>query len=95
MADRTSAALFATMFEHLAGMRPFAPWDAKGTPQDITERDREFAQHLWKETRNYDFSYYQMGCDAALERLGLARRIPDPENPNYVNWIYSGQEEWK
>lgn len=65
MADRTSAGLFADIFCHLAGEKDQTPH----------ERDVTFARWLWEQTRKYDFSPYQMGCDEALETLGLARLI--------------------
>lgn len=61
MADRSGAALFARIFEHLA-KTPDSP-DA-----------RAFARELWWMTADYDFADYQLGCDDALEQLGLARR---------------------
>lgn len=63
MADRTSASLFATLFEHLA----------HGKALDVKK--------LWDMTRGCDFSPYQMGCDAALQDLGLMWICkPCPEN---------------
>lgn len=77
MADKTSAALFATLFKKLAS--------------DPTEQHRQWALELWESTKGYDFSPYQMGCDEALKVLGLAydgydheyRSDDDPDPPRY------------
>lgn len=82
MADRTSAALFASIFDHMAG------FNKNGPRTQPTRRDRAFALEIWKQLGEYDFSYYQMGCDDALEILGLARR--DPENKD--RWSYGPVE---
>ena len=59
MADRTSASVFATVFEALA---------------EPGELDRKaVAAKLWRAMDDYDFSPYQMYCDEALVRLGLAK----------------------
>ncbi len=58
MADRTSAALFGELFQDLADQE---------TP------DLKLVKKLWQKTRNYDFDYYQMNCDAALKKLGLCK----------------------
>lgn len=55
MADRTSAALFASLFERLAA----------GKTLD--------AQTLWEMQGRYDFAPQQMGCNDALQKLGLMR----------------------
>lgn len=62
MADRTSAALFASVFDLLAEMRPPAT---------------ESAMKLWEKSQHYDFHPYQMYCDDALVTLGLARRTDE------------------
>lgn len=67
MADRTSASLFAEIFRMLACDEP---------------PDRKaLAKKFWDESANYDFSPYQLYCDDALIKLGLARRGVDPEFP--------------
>ncbi len=58
MADRTSAALFGQIFRYLA----------EGEPD---ERAKTFAKNLMKQTREFDFCTYQMGCGDALKKLGL------------------------
>lgn len=58
MADRTSAELFGYIFDMLA---------------EECERNKERAVRFWQKAREYDFSWYQMDCDAALLKLGLAR----------------------
>lgn len=61
MADRTSARLFGEFFELLASDEPI---------------DRQaVAKALWSKTWGYDFSSYQMCCDDALLKLGLAKRV--------------------
>jgi hypothetical protein len=73
MADRTSAALFGKVFDYLA---------------EEPEQNEKFAAWLWKQTGNYDFSYYQMGCDKALVKLGLAKRVEDDL------FLYKEGDEW-
>lgn len=58
MADRTSAEIFSMMFEMLA--------------ENPTEEHKKMAKKLWPKRMHYDFSDYQMGCDKALLKLGLA-----------------------
>jgi hypothetical protein len=60
MADRTSAEIFATMFEMLA--------------KNPTDEHKQMAKKLWRKRNHYDFSDYQMGCDDALIVLDLAKR---------------------
>lgn len=67
MADRTSAALFSTVFGFLA--------------EHPDERNKVFAKRLWRETREYDFTSDQMSCDEDLIALGLAKLGIDPEYP--------------
>jgi hypothetical protein len=62
MADRTSASLFGQFFELLAKLVDEEPVEPK-----------EVAEHLWGHIRGYDFNAYQMSCDEALLKLGLAR----------------------
>lgn len=52
------------------------------------ERD-VLAAEFWRETRDYDFSPYQMDADEALAALGLARRGVDPDWPDDGEvWLY-------
>lgn len=76
MADRTSAALFGSIFEMLA--------------ERGDERDKEYALKFWemKEDGGYDFSDYQMECDEALIKLGLARTVDDNEYPGETKTEY-------
>ena len=69
MADRTSAALFGSIFGVLA--------------ERCDDRDKEYALRFWelKEEGGYDFDDYQMYCDASLLTLGLARIVDDDEYP--------------
>ena len=78
MADRTSAAIFADIFEELAKDEPI---------------DRiAFAKRMWAASRGYDFSPYQMSCDDALIKLGLARKGIDPKYPEDGETIIYGDE---
>ena len=74
MADRTSAALFAMIFNLLA--KEQEPLDRKAAARD-----------LWKESFKYDFSPYQMECDSALIKLGLAVKCT-----NCGGLVYDGDE---
>jgi hypothetical protein len=67
VADRTSANLFSVIFELLA--------------ENPSEEHKTMAKKIWKLTRNFDFSFDQMGCDAALVTLGLARLGVDSKYP--------------
>ena len=58
MADRTSAALFAELFELFA--------------EDPIQH-RNIAHRVHDFSGNYDFNTHQMDCDEALIVLGLAR----------------------
>jgi hypothetical protein len=66
MAARESATVFATIFDKLA--------------EDPTAQHRQWALEFWEESDNYDFSPSQMGCDEALQKLGLARRGVNPRH---------------
>ena len=79
MADRTSARIFGMVFEYLA--------------KDPSIEGVEMAEYMWKESRNYDFSPYQMYCDDALITLGLATEIYDDEVEQEIV-IYKGDERW-
>lgn len=64
MADRTSAGIFARVFEYLSLV------------EDPINR-HEFARFLYGESRRCDFHPCQMDCDDALVKLGLARTVDD------------------
>jgi hypothetical protein len=68
MSDRSGAALFADVFEYLA--------------RNPTEEAKAFARHLWEKIGDYDFNPYQLYCDDALVKLGLAHMGIDPEYPD-------------
>jgi hypothetical protein len=76
MADRTSAGLFGSIFEILA--------------ENGGDKDKEYALKFWeiKEDGGYDFSDYQMYCDEALVKLGLARLVDDQEDPGEKRMEY-------
>lgn len=67
MADRTSAGIFGKIFTLLADVTP--------------EKHKELAQEFYEASREYDFSEYQMSCDEALIKLGLAKMGIDPDYP--------------
>jgi len=78
MADRTSARLFARFFTYLAKV---------GGGDALAE-----AHELWEEIYEYDFDYYQLGCDEALLVLGLARKGVHPDYPEDGETIlYKGE----
>jgi hypothetical protein len=79
MADRTSAALFAYIFNMLA--------------KDPTDTNKKFAARVWEKTNEYDFSPYQMYCDPALVALGLARKGVDPRYPDDGPIVLYGPEK--
>jgi len=75
MADRDSATIFSEIFTRLGS--------------DPTEQHVKWAHELWKLTQQYDFSAYQLECDEALQKLGLAWRGLDPDYPeDGVTWLY-------
>jgi hypothetical protein len=74
VADRTSANLFATLFE-LCAKRGAA--------------GKEIAMEMWKLRRGYDFSDYQVAADKAMMKLGLAKEIADPEGGSKVVYLQS------
>lgn len=80
MSDRSSAYLFSRIFELIDDHVQMEP--------DRTNLAREF----WMESRSYDFSEYQLGCDNTLLRLGLATRGGDPENPEDYGITYAPYE---
>lgn len=60
MADRTSAEIFGNLFKRLAE-----------NPRDL----KDLAAAFWGMAQSYDFSNDQMDANAALIKLGLARRV--------------------
>lgn len=69
MADRTSAEIFGAFFEKAAEMQP-------------TDDLAKLVDFMWGKSKGYDFNEYQMYCDDALIKLGLAykgvdRRFPE------------------
>jgi hypothetical protein len=67
MADRTSAALFCTIFKELAA--------------DLSPGSVHVAHKIWPFVQSHDFNEYQMNCDDALIKLGLARMGVNPLHP--------------
>lgn len=59
MSDRTSAEVFARVFERLA-------------EDPIDERTKKLAHDLWEISSGYDFHPVQLDCDEVLVKLGLA-----------------------
>ena len=78
MADRSSAELAGLFFSELADK-------VSRRPNTICS----IAESVWKELRNYDFANYQMECDVALIKLGLARRTDDG-----IEYRTSDLKEW-
>lgn len=72
MSDRTAATVFSTVFETLAGDEFL-----------MTDPDppKKLAKKMWGLMSDFDFSPYQMYCDEALLKLGLARRVRDEYDP--------------
>lgn len=73
MSDRSSAYLFAIIFQGLA---------EENIMFRAPDQVRALARYIWKQLGNYDFSPYQMECDDALVTLRLARRVRDEYNPD-------------
>lgn len=63
MSDRTSAEIFAIIFTELA--------------KNPTDEHKAIAKKIWPKRTQYDFSDYQMCCDDALVKLGLAVKVND------------------
>lgn len=82
MADRTSAGLFAKLFELLA--------------KNPTEEHKEIAREMYNLTSEYDFSDYQMCADDACLTLGIARRGVNPEYPEHgVMTLWPGEDGYE
>ncbi len=81
MADRTSASLFAMIFEYLA------------TDKNIGHA-KKLARNIYGWTYNYDFRSYQMYCDEALLTLDLAKRDEDEEGETLVLYLGEDYGEW-
>jgi hypothetical protein len=82
MSDRTNANLFGLLFQALASHveTDFEEgWEPDPDGDDVTV----LALNLLALAQGYDFSYYQMQCDDALARLGLARP-GNEDNYEYV-----------
>jgi len=71
MADRTSAALFADIFENLA-------------KKEITVELKTEALDWWAKISGYDFAPEQMDADEALLRLDLAYPCVDCTSTIYL-----------
>jgi hypothetical protein len=63
MSDRSGAELFAMIFKMLA--------------EEPTKEHKAFARKIWARRGGFDFDDYQMYCDEALIKLGLAVKIDD------------------
>lgn len=72
MSDKRSASVFGNIFEKLALAR-----------DPVTRK--EFASEIWDEVAVLDFHPSEMGCNAHLEALGLARRSERDDE-----WEYAG-----
>ena len=79
MSDHTSPVIFAKVFELLAR-------------HDLSDSCK-VAREVWELSQEYDFYNEDMGCEEALEKLGLARRNGTPdEDPA---WFYGPEDEDK
>lgn len=54
---------------------------------------KAMALKIWPFTQEYDFDEYQMGCDEALIKLGLARMTVDPRYPEDGEVVVYGPEK--
>lgn len=77
MADRSGAEIFGTVFQIISG--------------DLGLSREELAARVWREIKNYDFTEDQMGVDDALVELDLAKREPDPDDPDYTVIRYANE----
>ena len=69
MGDSSSAYIFGEVFKHLANDLPTGP------------KRKRIALKFWRLSREFDFSDDEMGVDASLVKLGLARKGIDPDFP--------------
>lgn len=76
MSDRSSAEVFGITFEELA--------------KNPDPRNKRLAKKIYKLTKNYDFSAYQMDCDNALVVLGLAKWTRDEDGSRMT--LYKGED---
>lgn len=65
MSDRTAAELFSSIFQVLASDKPI--------------NRIAWAHEFWRRSKDYDFSPYQLYCDDALVKLGLAVERDGPD----------------
>lgn len=77
MADRSSAEIFGDVFHYLS-------------KQSNEPATKKFAKFMWERKDHYDFSTYQMECDNALVKLGLAKRGQDADG--YETVLYKGED---
>jgi hypothetical protein len=78
MADRTSACLLAEVFKLLAKYG--------------AQEHKDVALEIWGHCARHDFAPYQMDCEPALEKLGLARKHIDPAD-GYEVWSYGPEKD--
>jgi hypothetical protein len=76
MADRSSAEIFSLFFEVID------KHVGRGKLR------KELAKKIWNASRNYDFHPYQLECDDALKRLGLARDSVKPDQYGEFPTLY-------
>jgi hypothetical protein len=69
MSDKSSAYIFAAVFEMIAKELPSGP------------RRKTIARRFWKLSGEFDFSDEDMHADKALIALGLATKEVDPKYP--------------
>jgi len=71
MSDSTSPMIFRHLFVKLAQDYVCTTRDLD---PDALKYMQEVAEHMWKDTWNYDFHPRSMDCTSSLCILGLARR---------------------
>ncbi len=85
MADHTAAKIFGAIFRHLGKER-----NGPGSDLDLDN----FAEWLWDLHQKIgDFSTEQMNCDKELVALGLAKMVPNPDDPDdHSVFAYKGED---
>lgn len=71
MSDGEAPKILTPIFEYLA---------------QEPERHRVFARATWLASFEWDFHPCELECDAALEKLGLAKPGPGPDPDTLYQW---------
>lgn len=83
MSDHTSAEIFGNIFKMLADFKR----------QGISVSD--WAEYFWQQSRDYDFSAYQMDADNHLFELGYARKGEHKDYPGDIVTLYRDGRGWE